>query len=146
MGARHDIAANDNDRPACLECGGRTRLVPVRQAFPHLRVKPRSPVAWLCDCGAAVTCHAGSTRAIGAAASSATAAARIAGHHALDAAIRAGAFGPRVRAADRAYAWLGERLGLAAPFHFGHADLALCERACHALRDLTAPRVARPPR
>jgi hypothetical protein len=142
MGARHAIAANDNDRPSCLECGGVTRLVPVRQAFPHLNVKPRSRVAWLCECGAAVSCYAGSTRPLGAAAGRATASARIAGHHALDAAIRSGVFGPRDRALDRAYAWLGEALGLGRPFHFAQADLTLCERACHALKDLPL-RVAR---
>lgn len=130
------VRATEADlRPPCLECGGITHLVPVREAFPHATRRSRSPVAWLCECGAAVSCHPDSHRPLGYAAGAATTRARMAAHHALDAALAAGVFGPPHARQSRAhaYVWLSDKM--ATPdFHFARSALDGCERAIRLLR------------
>lgn len=70
-------------RARCIECGGKTRLVPGSAIYPG-RPEFHHQQFWRCQCGAYVGCHPDTTRPLGSAAGPDTRAARKKAHDAFD--------------------------------------------------------------
>ncbi|UTU07784.1 hypothetical protein CcrC1_gp099 [Caulobacter phage C1] len=118
-----------NIAPICIECGSLAKLTSGAIAFPR-RPEFHREQAYLCDCGARVRCHPGTTIAQGFPAKHRVSEARWSAHNAFDALWRDGPFTRFLNARSRAYAWLAEELEMdIEDCHFGMFDLNTCRRA-----------------
>jgi hypothetical protein len=115
---------------SCVECGGLGQIVSGAVARPN-RTDLRSRLFLKCQCGAFVTCHAGTAISMGRPAGPITRHLRHKAHQALDARWkREGASSLATsKARNKAYAWLARQLGLRFnDCHIGRFDAETCQR------------------
>lgn len=125
--------------PVCLECGQTAKVDTSRTVYPY------APQFWnrtiyLCECGAYVGCHPGTTKPLGRPAGVVTRRARIEAHAAFDAlwrrkVIRDGCSKSKARKAG--YAWLAEQLAMEKrDCHISLMDAATARRVVEVCRNL----------
>lgn len=125
---KKDIVLRDLE-PICIECGKLASLVPAEVAYPR-KPEYRKEQAYLCECGARVRCHPGTTIAQGFPAKQRIAEARYNAHAEFDALWREGVFTRYLHPRTRAYEWLAQALEIDLDdCHFGMFDLNTCQRA-----------------
>jgi hypothetical protein len=114
--------------PRCVECGQLATLVPATKAFPEHGCP--SDMAYLCECGARVRCHIGTTHALGYPANRETGKARYRAHKVFDQLWQDGPFSHMASPRTRAYRWLASELRIPADdCHFGRMDRQTCLEA-----------------
>lgn len=127
--------------PGCIECGAVPKLVLATEAFPNLR-GIEDEVAFLCECGARVRCHKGTSRPMGHAANRRTADARRRAHTMFDELWQRGPYARFAEGRSKAYKWLASEMSIRPDdCHFGLMNLPQCEWAielCAARLELVA--------
>jgi len=93
------------DLTLCIECGGKAKMVGGKRIYPH-RPDLYDKLLFLCDCGAYVGCHKGTTNPMGRPAGPETRKARMAAHEAFDPIWKSGRL-----TRSGAYQWLADRMG-----------------------------------
>lgn len=115
---------------SCVECGGKGTVVSGRIAKPKT-YSAHNRLFLMCECGAHVSCHAGTAVSMGRPAGPETRRLRKQAHDALDACWqRAGASALGMsKARHRTYAWLARELNMKTSHcHIGMFDAETCRR------------------
>lgn len=109
--------------PVCIECGSAPGLVTGERIYPHRR-DLYALNFYLCDCGAYVGCHKGTTDALGHPCNAETRSARSQAHKEFDLIWK-----NKGMSRTEAYAWLANQLNLpASQCHIGMMDAATAQR------------------
>ena len=117
----------------CQHCGCEASLVTGREIYPH-RPDLFHKSFWLCQCGAYVGTHPGTTNPLGRPSNADLRKAKSAAHAAFDPLWKRGDVGRKA-----AYRWLGEQLGIPFPeVHIGWFDEATCRRVVEVCSDRAA--------
>lgn len=113
----------------CQHCGCEASLVTGREIYPH-RPDLFHKSFYLCQCGAYVGTHPGTTNPLGRPSSAELRAAKAAAHALFDPIWKSKEMGRKA-----AYRWLAGELGIEpSETHIGWFDLEMCERAIAACR------------